>query len=42
MIYWMVFTETIQVRGIAGLAESPGSLLMLTVGEIHLQSILCF
>ena len=42
MIYWMVFTETIQVQGIAGLAESPGSLLMLTVGEIHLQSILCF
>ena len=38
----MVFTETIQARGISGVAESPGSLLMLSVGETHLQSISCF
>lgn len=42
MIYWMVFTEKIQVRGILGIVQSPRSLLIITVGEIHLQSIFCF
>lgn len=42
MIYWMVFTEKIQVRGILAIVQSSRSLLIITVGEIHLQSIFCF